>query len=69
MYPVQIQLCHIATSWHNGSVFVFCVGECPFKPEATPTSTDACGGVTSCNASCQRLASVAPDVDLRECTL
>ena len=26
----------------NGSMFVFCVGDCQFKSKATPASADAC---------------------------
>ena len=57
------QPCH----WHIGSAFIFCPGNCPFKSEPTPTSTDACGEVTSCTAQPPRC--VAPEVDLGECTL
>ena len=30
---------------------------------------DACGEVIGCDAGCKRSAGVAPEVDLRECTL
>ena len=49
--------------------FVFCLGDCPFKSEPSPTSAPACGKVTSCVLAAKRSADVAPEVDLRECTL
>ena len=52
--------------WHNGSAFVFCPGDCPFK---SPTSADACGEVTGCAPAAKGSACVAPEVDLRECIL
>ena len=45
--------------WHNDSVFVFCLGDCPFESEPSTISAHACGEVTGC----------APEVDLRDCTL
>ena len=42
--------------WHNGSVFVFCPGDNPFKSEPIPTSTDACGEVTGCAAGHQEVS-------------
>ena len=44
-------------------MFVFYPGDCLFESEPSPTSAHACEEVT------KRLASVAPEVDLRECTL
>ena len=41
---------------HNSSAFIFCAGDCPFKSEPTPTSADACGEVTRCNAGCQEVS-------------
>ena len=55
--------------WHNGSAFVFCQGDCPFKSEPSSTSAHAYGKVTDCTPVTKRLACVAPEVDLRECTL
>ena len=34
--------------WHNGNVFVFRPGDCPFESEPTPTSADVCEEVTGC---------------------
>ena len=42
--------------WHKGSAFVFCLGDCPFKSEPSPTSADACGEVTDCTAGCQKVS-------------
>ena len=53
---------------HNGSVFVFCPVDCPFESEPSPTSAHECGEVTGCVPAAKRLAHVAPEVDLRECT-
>ena len=55
--------------WHNGSVFVFCPGDCPFKSEPSPTSAHACEEVTGCMLATKRSACVAPEMDLGECTL
>ena len=55
--------------WHNGSMFVFCLCDCTFKTEPSPTSAHACGEVTDYAAATKRLASVAPEVNLEECTL
>ena len=55
--------------WHNGSMFVFYMGDCLFKSEPIRTSADACGEVTGCMPAVKRLAGVVPEVDLRECTL
>ena len=41
--------------WHNVSSFVFCVGDCPFESKSTPTSADACGEESSCNAGHQEV--------------
>ena len=38
------------------SPFVFCPGDCPFKSEPTPTSADACGEGTDCDAGCQKVS-------------
>ena len=40
---------------HNGSAFVFCACDCLFESEPIPTSADACGEVTGCDASCQEV--------------
>ena len=42
--------------WHNGSAFILCPGDYPFKFEPIPTSADACGEMTSCNAGCQKVS-------------
>ena len=42
--------------WHNGSVFIFCAGDSPFKSEPTRTSADAHGEVTSFSASHQEVS-------------
>ena len=42
--------------WHNGSTFVFCVGDCPFEFEPTSTSADVSGEVTGCDTSCQEVS-------------
>ena len=42
--------------WHNGSAFVFCLGYCPFKSEPSPTSGDAWGEVTGCDAGNQEVS-------------
>ena len=55
--------------WHNGSAFVFCSCGCTFESEPSPTSAHACGEVTGCAPAVKRLASVAPEVNLGECTL
>ena len=55
--------------WHNGSAFVFCSCSCTFKSEPSPTSAHACGEVTGCVPAAKRSASVAPEVNLGECTL
>ena len=55
--------------WHNGSAFIFCLGDCPFKSESSPTSAQKCGEVTSCVLAAKRSACVAPEVDLGECIL
>ena len=39
----------------HGELFVFCVGDCPFKSEPTSTSADACWEVTGCNAGHQEI--------------
>ena len=39
------------------------------KSEPNPTSAHACGEVTSCALAAKRSASVAPEVNLGECTL
>ena len=41
---------------HNGSWFVFCAGDCPFVCEPSPTSADAGGEATGCNAGCQEVS-------------
>ena len=41
--------------WPNASTFVFCPGDCPFKCKPSPTSADACGEVTGCDASHQKV--------------
>ena len=55
--------------WHNGSTFVFCLCSCTFKSEPSPTYAHACGEVTGCAPAAKRSASVAPEVNLGECTL
>ena len=55
--------------WHNGSTFVFYPGDCLFESEPSPTSAHACSEVTDCVPAVKRSACVAPEVDLRECTL
>ena len=55
--------------WHNGSAFVFCSCGCTFESEPSPTSAHACGEVTGCAPAAKRSASVAPEVNLGECTL
>ena len=55
--------------WHNGSAFVFCSCGCTFESEPSPTSAHACGEVTGCTPAAKRSASVAPEVNLGECTL
>ena len=55
--------------WHNGSAFVFCTGDCPFESESTPTSAGTCGKWLAVMPAVKMLAGVAPEVDLRECTL
>ena len=40
---------------YNGSTFVFSSGDCPFDPEPTPTSADACGKVTDHVVGCQEV--------------
>ena len=55
--------------WHNGSAFVFCSCGCTFESEPSPTSAHACGEVTGCAPVAKRSASVAPEVNLGECTL
>ena len=47
----------------------FCPGDCPFKSKPSPTSAHACAEVTGCSPTTKRLACVAPEVDLGECTL
>ena len=42
---------------------------CPLKSEPSLTFADACGEVISCAPTTKRLAHVAPEVDLGECTL
>ena len=37
-------------------LFVFCLGDYLFKSKPGPTSADACGEVTSCNASHQEVS-------------
>ena len=54
---------------YNGTTFIFCQVDCPFESEPSPIYADACGEVTSCAAGHQEVACVAPEVDLRECTL
>ena len=39
------------------------------KSEPSPTSAHACGEVTGCAPAAKRSASVAPEVNLGECTL
>ena len=51
-------------SYHNGSAFVFCAGDCPFKP----LLMHARKWLTAMLAV-KRLVGVAPEMDLRECTL
>ena len=41
--------------WLNDSAFVFCAADCPFESEPNPTSADARGEVTDCNAGCQEV--------------
>ena len=60
---------NILSSWHNGSAFVFCSCRCTFESEPSPTSAHACGEVTGCAPAAKRSASVAPEVNLGECTL
>ena len=55
--------------WHNGSAFVFCLCDRTFETEPSPTSAHACGEVTGCAPAAKRSASVAPEVNLGECTL
>ena len=55
--------------WHNGSACVLDLGDCSFKSEPSPTSAHACREVTGCMPAAKRSACVAPEVDLRECTL
>ena len=43
-------------SCFDGSAFVFCPGDYPFKSVPTPTSADACGEVTGCAASHQEVS-------------
>ena len=43
-------------SWHNGSEFVFCPGDCRFESEPNPTSTDVNGELTGCDARCQQVS-------------
>ena len=45
--------------WHNGRAFVFCEGDCLFNPDRQLAAMLAI----------KVLAGVAPEVDLRECTL
>ena len=64
---------------HNGSAFVFYVGDYLFDPEPIPTSPDACrellpllmhvGKQLAAMPAVKRSAGVAPEVDLKECTL
>ena len=42
---------------------------CTFETEPSPTSAYACGEVTGCVLAAKRSASVAPEVNLGECTL
>ena len=65
---VKLEICQRGR-WHNGSAFVFCSCGCTFESEPSPTSAHACGEMTSCMPAAMRLASVAPEVNLGECTL
>ena len=60
-----IKVFHKPGRWHNGSAFVFCPGDCPFKFEPSLTSAHAYREMTDCVLASKRLASVAPEVDLR----
>ena len=55
--------------WHNGSAFVFCSCDRTFETEPSPTSAHACGELTGCAPAAKRSTSVAPEVNLGECTL
>ena len=68
LYDVGIDLLY-RTRAALCSFIVFCAGDCPFKSEPIPTSADAYEEVTALMLAINRLAGVAPDVDLGECTL
>ena len=55
--------------WTNGSEFVFCAGDCPFKSEQSPTSVDVVEKRLAVMLTAKRMACVAPEVDLGECSL
>ena len=46
-----------------------CLGDCSFESKPSPTSAHECGEVTGRMPAAKRSASVAPEVDLGECTL
>ena len=64
--PLVTKFRHMPARWHNGRGFVFCLGDCPFESEPTPTFADACEEVTGWDAGCQKVSSVVPEMDLRE---
>ena len=68
-YQPPVQNITYNIRWHNGSAFVFCSCGCTFESEPSPTSAHACGEVTGCAPAAKRSASVAPEVNLGECTL
>ena len=56
--------------WHNGSAFKSSVRAVALSNlSQVPPLRHACGEVTSCAPAAKRSASVAPEVNLGECTL
>ena len=47
----------------------FCLGDCQFESEPSPTTAHACGEVTGYVLIGKRSAHLAPAVDLGKCTL
>ena len=45
----------LLVSKHRVFRAVFCPGDCPFESDPSPTSADACGEVTGCNAGHQEV--------------
>ena len=54
---------------HNGSTFVFCGCDCLFDTKPIPTSAHACGHSPATMLAITRSVGVAPEVDVKECTL